>query len=195
MRKTTTQTSTWDVSFFQKKDAVKTEKYGNSETFESPKRQIEQIGEASLLFTRFDVKDIPNMYKENEKAYALDSFGKFMVAEARELAMSNMFEVMIMLRSKKHNIHEQMICNLWIKNQNHVFSTYMDSRNSSKKRETSYLGGFTWWSSEETDMNVKKLLLPKNMNILSNICISVATLPNQFHKKELEDDIDDMFFW
>ncbi len=187
-------TNTWEVSFFQKKDTIKTEKYGNSETFESPKRQIEQIGQASLLFTRFDKKDIPSMYKEDEKAYALDSFGNFMLANARELALSNMFEVMVMLRTKKRKIDEQMICNLWIKDQTNVFSTHMESKSTAKQPTTLYIGGFTWWSSEEVNIQVKKLLLPKNMNILSTICMSVATIPSQLHKHD-SDDIDDMFFW
>jgi hypothetical protein len=195
MRKTTRQSNTLETSFFQKKDMVKTEKYGNSETFESPKRHIEQVGEASLLFTKFDEKDIESMYSDKEKVYGIDSFGKFMLANARELAQTQMFEVMVMLRTDKKYTNEQMICNLWIKDHDQVFSTYMDNKSKKKNKSVLYLGGFTWWSSEETNMHVKKLLLPNNMNILSNICINVATLPKNLYKKELDDDIDDMFFW
>lgn len=195
MKKPNQHNHTREVSFFQKKDLIKTEKFGNSVTFESPKRQIEEVGEASLLFTRFTTKDVPNMYKEDEKAYALDSFGNFMLANARELSLSNMFEVMVMLRTNKKITDEQMICNLWVKDHDQVFSTYMDSKTKQKNKSTLYIGGFTWWSSEEMDIQVKKLLLPKSMNILSNLCLSVATLPKQFQKKDFDDDIDDVFFW
>lgn len=189
------QPNTWDISFFQKKDTIKTEKSGKSETFESPKRQIEEIGEASLLFTRFDERDIPSMYKEEEKVYGVDSFGNFMLTNARELALSSMFEVMIMLRTYKKYTNEQIICNLWVKDHDQVFSTYMESKGKTKGRSVHYLGGFTWWSNEEMNIKVKKLLLPKNMHILSNICMNVATVSKESIKKETDDDTDDMFFW
>lgn len=189
------QANNFGISFFQKKDTIKTEKYGNSETFESPKRQIEQLGQASLLFTKFNKNDIPMMYKKDENAYALDSFGNFMMASAQELALSNMYELMIMLRTKKKVEDDQMICNLWLKDHTQVFSTYMDSNSTKKNHSVLYLGGFSWWSSEEVNIQVKKLLLPKSMNILSNLCISVVTIPKQYQKKDLDDDIDDMFFW
>lgn len=185
------------VSFFQKKDKILTRRVGGTETFESPKREIENLGQISLLFSRFDPGDARLMYGASENTYTIDKLGKFSIAKARALPASQLFEVTVLLRTMKKIEEDQMICNLWMKNSEPVFSTYLDLRHNESNHSSLFVGGYIWWSSKQLDKNIKKLQLSDNINLLSNLCLNIQSLSRQFPKKDIEDEIDfdDMLYW
>lgn len=176
------------VSFFSVKDTIITEEHPSGVYFESNIRNVPGIGQVSLLFMKFHRTAIKRMYEVHEKGYALTRGGKLNLLSVDDIARQDFHEIMILVKTVKHDEEDPILCNLWVKNKHLVFSSFLEPKARDNMNSTLFFGGLKWFTQEMQSGELGRLHITPNMHLLSSLYMSFTKLPMQFQMPQQPED-------
>lgn len=182
------QNTPWGISFFTKRYKVLLEEYAKGELFESPRIIAGEIGQVSLVFNRFDAQKLRHIYTHGEKSYSIEKNGRLAIDSSISFWQKGFFEIMVILRTTKKIEEDQLVFNLWVKDKEPVFSTFLEIKPYGEFASV-FLGGFTWWTSLTNSNCIQRLQLPIDIKTLSGIQASFARVPRLYQKQQKDEFI------
>jgi hypothetical protein len=175
-------------SLFEIHDLIQTERMHPARVFESPRVTINEIGQICLNFYQYEKKYHKQLYT-NEYALAIDQFGKCIIGDAIDIAELGLFEVMVTLRTERKNEEDEYLLSMWMRNRKPLLATHIDHQPDTHFFASVFFGGFGWFLPEVQDSGKLRLFLPKDIQMLSELCIRLETVPRHFLRKQNEEQL------